>query len=325
VANYVRRLTLVNRDASVDDCSLPQVRYISLPGFNVFEHAALINMCGPTLKSIHIADPHTSSSSDPYDEEPPLRTAEVTLLARLPSLVTLRTEDIQIFSGWEVSDPKRRAATMQQLSGVPDLFPSLRALHTEMCASTLPLLLPLVGRLTTLQVRVDQATELNVLQAVADGLPLLQVLQLKFLYHGHSSNATVPAFLELQRLVHLRVLEVDGLFDEREGMGLTSDEWAGFVGRLCHLECLKMPHNLALPSDALRVLGENCRRLSEVSLRGPSTLESLDGEGVITPCFPSLTRLRVKCFGDRQIDERYVCYDRSPSLSIPLPSLPLGH
>jgi hypothetical protein len=266
----------------------------------------LLSSCGPRLLLLYIHDPHSSSSTDPYSDDASLTADKVAMVARLLHLVRLHTDEIRILDIWERSTANERAAIAQLLGGIGDPFPALCELITQMYASTMPLVLPFVGRLTTLQVKVERAQGFNVLPAIVESVPLLQVLRLRLKYELHKRNATGPDILVLRHLRHLRVLEVGSMFDNAGGQSLSSAEWVEFVAQLPLLECLRMPHSLCLPADALRVLGEGCCRLFDVSLRDECDIEVLDDGPEATPCFPNLSKLKIACFGHRGDGERYI-------------------
>jgi hypothetical protein len=81
IAGYVRRLTVYWRGSSADDWRLPKNVYLSLPGNALQAHVALLCNCGPQLASLHIHDPHLSSSSDPYSDAISLTAEELAMLA----------------------------------------------------------------------------------------------------------------------------------------------------------------------------------------------------------------------------------------------------
>jgi hypothetical protein len=303
-ANYVRKLYVQAYHTSVVHCCFPQLRSLRLPGFSACHDAEMLRNCGPLLTSIRIRYPFATSTPDEYTSGPPLCATELAMLAQLPALVYLSTEDISLLSWGESYNTDTIAAAADVLNAIENPFTALRKLRTEMYARAMPLLLPLVGRLTELLVEVDDPFYLHILPAVASSVPLLQVLHLKFLDHGRHCGIDISDLLELRRLVHLRKLIIDAWFADNGAQSLTVDQWTTLVGGLPRLEYLVMPQRLGLPASALGILGANCRRLSKLTMRSRCSLEVLGASATVSPSFPELNDLSVEGFDEPGADER---------------------
>jgi hypothetical protein len=306
LAPYVRRLIVDSRTNSIDDLCFPQVWFLCLPSNALQEHVVLLGNCGLKLLSLFIHNPLLSVRTATFTKEASLTADEVAMVASLPRLSYLLTGENRILDICERSTADKSAATMQLLHGVVDPFPVLHWLKSTMYATTMLLVLPLMGRLTTLQVRVEWAQALNVLPAIVQSLPQLQVLRLRFKFGLHSSWATGHDVLALQRLRQLRVLDLAGLFDNGVGQFLSSAKWAAFVAHLPLLECVSMPKSLSLPPDALRILEEGCSHLLDVTLRDECDIEALDHGPRVVPCFPTLSKVKIACFSTHSDGEAYV-------------------
>jgi hypothetical protein len=201
-ASYVRKLTVVDDLVHLTgDCRFPQLRQLSLSSAALCSNLHLLHHCGPLLASIVIFDSGFSSDSDADLPSGSLSADEVAALARLPSLVDLRHYDAPIHLGPNVSG----GAAETVLRGVSDPFPALRVLYTTVTPGTLPLLLPLIGRLADLRVEVAGPYEAGTLEAVAEHVPGLQVFMMKTRF---GVELAASDFLALRRLARLRILDL---------------------------------------------------------------------------------------------------------------------
>ena len=203
-------------------------------------------------------------------------------IAARPSLRVLSTY-LQAMEWSLVSKIKER---------VPQPFESVQDLECKINTEALYSLLPHLSRLTHLEVRLISSST-NALSNIARNCLHLQNIIIA--YPEDSSCGDDEIRILADTCKDLRVIEIAGYW--RLGYVEKADEVtdagvAYLAKTLPRLEECRLWVKSDLSADPLRILGQNCRALRSLALRGPIHVEDLRHEG--DPLFSRLKSLSIQ-------------------------------